>query len=103
MHLLYITAPSKEEALNISGSLVSNKLAACCNILEGATSIYEWEGEIKQEAEVIIIAKTSSDIIEKAIEHIKSIHPYDCPCVISIKTDKSNSEFCDWVEESIKK
>lgn len=100
MHLLYITSPSKDEALKISSSLISNKFAACCNILEGATSVYEWEGEIKQESEVIIIAKTSSNIVENAIEHIKSIHPYECPCIVAVNIDNSNHDFSKWVEEA---
>ncbi|PIR37880.1 MAG: divalent-cation tolerance protein CutA [Alphaproteobacteria bacterium CG11_big_fil_rev_8_21_14_0_20_39_49] len=98
MHIIYITAPSKEEALKISQGLIANKLVACCNIIDGVTSVYEWEGEIKQEPEYIIIAKTSSAVAEDAIKYIKSIHPYECQCVISVKTEKSDKEFSKWVE-----
>ncbi|MDA0782740.1 MAG: divalent-cation tolerance protein CutA [Rickettsiales bacterium] len=98
MHIIYITAPSKEEALKISHSLITEKLVACCNIIDGVTSVYEWEGEIKQDPECIIIAKTSSGLVDNIIEYVKYIHPYECPCVISVKTDKSDNEFSKWVE-----
>jgi periplasmic divalent cation tolerance protein len=101
MHIIYITTSSKEEALKISHSLISKKLVACCNIIENATSVYEWEGRINEESEVIVILKTSAEQVTNAIEHIKSIHSYDCPCVISFKTGTSNTDFTTWVEQYV--
>jgi periplasmic divalent cation tolerance protein len=34
--------------------VVSNKLAACVNIIPGLTSVYEWEGKINTDEEVLV-------------------------------------------------
>ncbi len=58
LRLVYITTGSKQEAKSIGRSLVEEKLAACVNIVDGMESIYRWEGEIVEDQETILIAKT---------------------------------------------
>jgi periplasmic divalent cation tolerance protein len=102
MHLVYITTASKSEAVKISQSLISQKLVACCNIIQDSTSIYEWEGQIKEVSESIIIAKTSQELVPQVIIHTKSIHSYKCPCIFSIKIEESDKDFTKWVESYLK-
>ena len=40
----YVTCPDPETADKIASHLVSNNLAACCNILPQVKSVYKWEG-----------------------------------------------------------
>jgi periplasmic divalent cation tolerance protein len=98
MHLIYITFPKKEEAIKIAQTLLQEKLIACGNIYEGITSIYEYEGKIEQNEEVTLICKTSDSSLDKAMERVKALHSYDCPCIISIKIEKGNKDFVKWVE-----
>jgi periplasmic divalent cation tolerance protein len=102
MHIIYITTSSKKEAIEITRSLLAEKLIACSNIFENITSVYEWEGKIIEKTEVVIIAKTVKSCVKSIIKHVKSIHSYDCPCVFSIKTKESDSDFTKWVENYIK-
>ncbi|MEZ4754657.1 MAG: divalent cation tolerance protein CutA [Bdellovibrionota bacterium] len=41
--VVLVTCPDLETAKTISRSLVTQKLAACANIIPGLTSIFEWE------------------------------------------------------------
>jgi|GEM_PF-5559955 len=68
MHLIYITFPSKEEAVKIATKLVKDRHVACANIHSGVTSIYEWEGKVEQNEEVTAILKTSDSLVDKVIE-----------------------------------
>merc|ERR1719270_1667596 len=75
--MAFVTAPNAEKAKEIAGGLVSNKLAACVNIIPGVTSVYEWEGKIENDAEVLMMIKTRTTRIDKLTEFVKKNHPYD--------------------------
>lgn len=65
MIFVYITCKNKEEAMLIGRSLVEAKLAGCVNMIEHMTSIYEWEGKLEINEEVILIAKTNESFLKK--------------------------------------
>ena len=85
--MAFVTAPNSDKAKEIAGGLVSNKLAACVNIIPGyglhvilfkmeyfagITSVYEWEGKIENDSEVLMMIKTRSSRIEELTEFVKS-------------------------------
>ena len=76
------TASNREEAVRISKFLVENKLAACCNIIENVTSVYNWNSRINEDSEVLIIMKTKVSLYDKVEEEIKRLHSYDVPEII---------------------
>jgi periplasmic divalent cation tolerance protein len=96
--LIYMTAPNDEEAGKIARILVEERLAACVNIMGGMRSVYRWEGEIQEDAEIVLIAKTRRDLVSSLTDRIKEIHPYDCPCVVSLAIDGGNRDFLDWID-----
>lgn len=98
MHLLYVTCATKEEAMHLTRELLTRQLIRCANILPAVTSLYEWEGQMQEESEVVIIMKTSDDKLELAIKHIEAIHQYNCPCVVAIAANKGHAPFLNWVE-----
>jgi len=97
--LVYMTAGSVEEARSIGASLVERRLAACVNILPGMLSQYRWEGSIQTDEEVVLIAKTRSDLVDSLTGHVQEIHSYDCPCVVPLPIDGGNPAFLQWIEE----
>ena len=70
--MAFVTAPNSDKAKEIAGGLVSNKLAACVNIIPGVTSVYEWEGKIENDSEVLMMIKTRSARIGELTEFVKS-------------------------------
>ncbi len=95
--ILYVTAPTREVALSLAKTLVSEHLIACGNILDQVTSVYRWQNEIQTESEAVLILKTRPELIDTVTERIKSLHPYECPCVVALKSQQGNSAFFDWV------
>lgn len=99
LRLAYITTSDKEEARKIGRSLVENKLAACVNIIDGMESIYEWKGELVEAKETILIAKTHYSKMAAINEHVKALHSYEVPCIISysINEEGGNKEYITWL------
>ncbi len=97
---IYITNPSKEEARKIAKYLLKKKLIACGNIFP-INSLYWWEGEIADENEFVLIAKTMEANFEKVKNEVEKIHSYTCPCVIRIPVS-SNEKYFDWLRSEVK-
>jgi len=96
-NLIYITAGSMDEAQRIGRELVMNRLVACVNIIDHMHSLYWWNGEIQDDREVIIVAKTQESRVPELIEKVKSLHSYACPCVVSLPILNGNPAFLEWI------
>ena len=100
-NLVYMTAGSMEEARTIGRELVASRLAACVNVLDGMTSFYRWEGDIQEDKEVVLIAKTVNVKVPELIKKVKSLHSYDCPCITAIPIVTGNRDFLNWIGAEI--
>ena len=97
-YLVYITVADAEEAKLIARTAVSEKLAACANMLGTINSLYWWEDKIQEEPEIAILLKTSEECKTALIERVKSIHSYECPCIVAIPIADGNPDFLSWVQ-----
>lgn len=94
---LYVTVQNKEEGIRIGRALVEAKLAACANVMDNVTSVFSWQGDLQQETEAILFAKTQTRLVDDATKTIIANHSYDCPCVVALPIVGGNSEFLDWI------
>ncbi len=99
MPTIYITAPP-EAAASIAEQLVEDRLAACVNRLETA-STYRWDGEIHHDDEVVLLAKTTDDAVDELIDRVRSIHPHDVPCIEQFDERFVLDSFAEWRAESV--
>lgn len=95
--LVYMTAGTAEEARRIGAALVEERLAACANVLDGMTSVYRWEGEVRHDTEAVLIAKTRRALVERLTERVQEMHSYSCPCVVALPIVGGNAAFLDWI------
>lgn len=96
--ICYITVGPRAEALAIGRALVEERLAACANLLDGAVSIYRWQGKIEQDDEVVLIAKTRTELVDRLIARVRALHSYDCPCVVALPIEQGNAEYLAWIK-----
>jgi periplasmic divalent cation tolerance protein len=94
---IYVTTGSRDEGIAIGRELVEAQLAACANVLAGATSVYRWQGEVREDAEAIVVLKTRADLVDALVERVKALHSYDCPCVVALPIVGGNAEYLDWI------
>jgi len=98
---IYVTTKDEDEAKKIGKALVEEKLAACVNI-HPIKSIYRWEGNIQEEAEVAMFVKTKAELADEVIERVKELHSYDVPCIVLLPIEKGYPDYLKWIKESTK-
>jgi periplasmic divalent cation tolerance protein len=95
---VYVTAADEEEARTIARCLVSERLVACVNILTGMSSMYWWQGEVQEDREVVLIAKTTADLARRVVERVVEVHSYETPCVVTLPILEGNPGFLAWID-----
>jgi periplasmic divalent cation tolerance protein len=95
--MIYVTVGSDTEARKIATALVSEKLAACVNILGPATSIYTWKGRMEEAQEVVMVCKTRRSQAQAAAARIKKLHSYEVPCIAVYGMEAGYPQFLDWI------
>lgn len=95
--LLYITVPTRTEAEHLARILLEEKHIACANILMHTTSLYIWEGKLEQAEEVVLIAKTTSQARQAAMDRVAALHSYDCPCILAFDAVAAHPPFAQWI------
>jgi periplasmic divalent cation tolerance protein len=100
--VILCTTPDLECAKNIAHFLVTERYAACCNILPQVTSIFTWQGKIEEESEHLLIIKSNSDNFKNIEEVIIKQHPYDLPEIISIDISSGSDRYLEWLSENVR-
>ena len=94
------TFPDAEVARRISNQLVSERLAACANILPSVESIYRWKDKIESGNETLVFFKVSEDRRAAFQDKLRSLHPYDVPEIIFVPIGSGLPEYLRWVAEN---
>lgn len=94
------TAGSAEEAKNIARALVEERLAACVNIIPGATSIYRWQGAIHQDQEQVLLIKTRHQHLPALESRLKALHSADVPEFLVLIPESGSRDYLLWLDES---
>lgn len=100
MKIIYVTLNNKEEARKIGRALLEKGLANCVNFFP-ITCIYNWEDEITEEPEVVLIIKTKEGKYEEIEKVIKADIKYD-NFIGQIQVDQVNSNFEGWLRKVVK-
>jgi periplasmic divalent cation tolerance protein len=94
------TFPDAETARRISNQLVTEKFAACANILPRVESIYRWKDKIETAGEVIVFFKTTQDRQVEFQEKLRLLHPYEVPEIVFVPVLSGLPSYLSWVAES---
>ena len=96
--VVLITTGSLEEGREIARTLVEERLAACVNIVSPIQSVYRWEGEVHDDQEVLLIAKTATGMLERLAGRVKQLHSYELPEIIALPIVAGAEDYLRWID-----
>jgi periplasmic divalent cation tolerance protein len=95
------TVPSAEVAEQIGEVLVTERLAACANVVPGVRSIFRWKGAVAHESEALVVLKTTTEALDDLLRRIVALHPYDVPEVIALDVRAGHVPYLSWVRDQV--
>ncbi len=91
------TCPDAATAADIARVLVAERLAACVNRVPGITSTYRWQGEVHDDAEVLLLIKTTRGRFDALRARLVELHPYDVPELIALEIADGLPAYLAWL------
>jgi periplasmic divalent cation tolerance protein len=99
--LILCTCPDAEVADKLAGALITQKLAACVNILPGVRSVYEWQGEVEISQEQLLLIKSHQDRYAAIETTLQSLHPYQLPEIIAVAIENGSPDYLKWIDSCL--
>lgn len=98
--IVLTTLPADADAHEFAATLVTERLAACVNLLPVMDSVYRWDGQIEHETERQVVIKTSRAQVVGLWERVRDLHPYDVPEFVVLPIVDGNDAYLRWIGES---
>jgi periplasmic divalent cation tolerance protein len=101
--IVLVTCGNLTEGRRIARRVVSNKLAACVNlILSPAESFYTWKGKLEKAREYLLVMKTTAKRLAELEKEVKRLHSYDVPEFIALPLVGGSREYLGWLQKGVK-
>lgn len=95
--VVLVTAPDADTGRRLARLLVERRIAACANLLTGLVSIYRWQGAVEEEAEVLLVIKTTADRVAALEALLAAEHPYDIPECVALEPASVEDRYLEWL------
>jgi periplasmic divalent cation tolerance protein len=95
--VVLVTTPTPERAAEIARAVVEERLAACGNVVPAIRSIYRWEGKVHEDAEALLVLKTTRARFEALRDRVLALHPYQVPEVIALRVEAGSAAYLAWI------
>ena len=99
--VVFMTAPNREEAGRLAEMLIGEKLAACVQILPEMKSVYQWQGQIERQNEILLIAKTRLSVFAALEREVRKIHSYETPEIVACPISAGSAPYLTWINENV--
>ena len=92
--------PAKKKPPESAASWLKNAWPRCANITGRIRSIYRWQDAIEDEAECLMILKTSQASLDALIARANELHSYDVPEIIALPIHQGYPPYLKWIAEN---
>jgi len=95
------TCPDEASAQAVATALVQERLATCVSRIGGVHSTYFWDARLQDEAEILLIIKTTAGRLDELRSRLSALHPYELPELLAIDVAGGNERYLDWVRMGV--
>jgi periplasmic divalent cation tolerance protein len=88
MRIVLTTYPSRERALIAVTAVLSERLAACGNVVP-VDSRYWWKGRLQTETEALVLFKTVPKRVGALFRYLAEHHPYSVPEIVELDVPRA--------------
>jgi len=99
--VILITASIDEEAEKIANRLLTQRKAACVNIIPKVRSLFWWKGELDSADEAVLIVKSKASLVDEIVSLVKEAHSYEVPEVIALPLIGGNPDYLSWMSDEL--
>ena len=101
--VVLVTCGTLTEARRIARVVVTKRLAACVNVvLSPVESVYLWKNKVEKAREVLLLIKTTANLLAALEKEVKRLHSYDVPEFIALPITAGSREYLFWLGECVK-
>ena len=99
--VIFVTVPNEAEGASIARAIISEKLAACVNMVPAVRSFYWWENQVQDDAELLLIIKSRRVALNALNTKIQELHSYDLPEFITVPIEEGSKDYLNWLQDSV--
>lgn len=89
----------RETAERVGEALVTERLAACAQVLGPQTSVYRWKDRLERATEWRLELKTAAQRLTALERRLLELHPYDVPECIALPVVHGSDAYLRWLAE----
>ncbi|MEO5740153.1 MAG: divalent-cation tolerance protein CutA [Vicinamibacterales bacterium] len=98
--LVWTTIGSTADGRGMASILVTERLAACVNVLPEMESFYRWKGQVETDRERQLVMKTTSARVPELKARVHNLHAYEVPEFIVMPIVGGSEAYLNWIRES---
>jgi periplasmic divalent cation tolerance protein len=98
--LVLVTTGSADEARAVARDLVEARLAAGAQLFP-IDSVYWWQGEVVEDAEVVVLVKTRRDRFDAICARVEEMHSYEVAPIVMLDMAAANQPYLDWIDQNV--
>jgi periplasmic divalent cation tolerance protein len=101
VRVVLTTVGLKDVAEKLATQLVERRLAACVNVVGPIRSIYRWKHKVHNEAEYLLIIKTTASYADRLQSAFKELHPYELPECVQLPIVGGSDDYLNWLAAEV--
>ena len=96
------TIDDADKAAAMARTLVEEQRCACVNLVPGVRSIYRYAGKLCDDAETLMVIKSTADAIDALKARLVALHPYDVPEFLVLDVEGGHAPYLEWLSSSVR-